>query len=79
MGASPQWTFAVSVSGLNTSATPSTTSSTCVPRSMTARVTESFDASETPTMLSPTSTTITAAPTTMSHGFVLSGSQKIER
>ena len=39
----------------------------------------SFAASWTPTMLSATSTTITTAPPTMSHGFVLSGSQKIER
>ncbi len=40
---------------------------------------ESRAASWTPTMLRTTSTTITIAPPTMSHGFVFSGSQKIER
>ena len=40
---------------------------------------ESLAASCTPITLSVTSTTITAAPPTMSHGFVFKGSQKIER
>jgi hypothetical protein len=38
-----------------------------------------FAASRMPTILSNTSSVITIAPPTMSHGFVLSGSQKIER
>ena len=79
VGATPQCTFEVSVSGLKTRTKPSRTSSTCVAKSITASPIESFAASVTPTTLSATSTTITSAPPTMSHGFVLSGSQKIER
>ena len=79
VGAVPQWTLSTSTSGLKTSAKPSTTSSTCVPKSITARPIESLAASVTPTTLSETSTTITTAPPTMSHGFDRSGSQKIER
>ena len=44
---------------MKTSTKPSATSSTCVAKSITASVTESLAASETPTMLSATSTTIT--------------------
>ena len=79
VGAVPQWTLSTSVSGLNTSAKPSSTSSTCVAKSITASPIDSFAASVTPTMLSVTRRTITTAPPTMSHGFDLSGSQKIER
>ena len=39
----------------------------------------SFAASWTPTMFSPTSSHVSPMPTTMSHGFVFSGPQKIER
>jgi len=67
------------MSGLNTSARPTITSKTWVARSTTASVTESLAASETPTTLSATRSTITIAPPTMSQGFVRSGSQKIER
>ena len=55
------------------------TSSTCVEKSMTARVMFSPADSFTPTTLIATRTAITIAPTTMSQGFVRSGSQKIER
>ena len=79
VGASPQRTFDVSVSGLKTSTKPSSTSRIWVAKSITASPIESFAASVTPTTLSATRTTITTAPPTMSHGFVLSGSQKIER
>jgi hypothetical protein len=79
VGATPQWTFPVNVSGLKTSTNPRITSSTWVAKSTTASVIDSLAASVTPTTLSPTRTTITIAPTTMSQGLVRSGSQKIER
>ena len=79
VGATPQCTFSTSTSGLKTSANPTMTSRTCVAKSTTASEIESFAASCTPTMFSVTRTTMTTTPTTMSHGFVLSGSQKIER
>ena len=79
VGATPQWTFSASTSGLNTSANPMITRSTCVAKSTTASEMESFAASCTPTTFSVTSTTMTIAPPTMSHGFVRSGSQKTER
>ena len=58
---------------------PSATSRSCVAKSSTARKMFSFAASWMPTMLMPTSTQVSAIPTTMSHGFVRSGAQKIER
>ena len=79
MGATPQWTFVFSVSGLKTSANPTTTSRICVAKSITASVIESFAASWTPTTLRATRITITTIPPTMSQGFWRSGSQKIER
>ena len=79
VGATPKWTLSTRVSGLKTSTKPSATSRTCVAKSITASTTDSRAASWTPTMLRPTSTTMTTTPPTMSHGFVLSGSQKIER
>ena len=79
VGATPQWTLSTSTCGLNTSTVPIRTSSTCVAKSMTARITESRAASWTPTMFSATSATITTTPPTMSQGFVRSGSQKIAR
>ena len=79
VGAVPQWMFEVRTCGLKTSTKPSPTSSTCVAKSITASVIESLAASCTPTVFSTTSTTITTAPPTMSHGFCFSGSQKIER
>ena len=65
--------------GLKTRAKPSPTSNTCVAKSTTASVIDSFAASCTPIVFSTTRITITIAPTTMSHGFCFSGSQKIER
>ena len=79
VGATPQWTLSTSISGLSTSAKPTATSRICVAKSRTASVIYSLAASCTPTTFSATSTTITIAPPTMSHGFVRSGSQKTER
>ena len=79
VGATPQWMFEVSVSGLKTRTKPRMTSTTCVAKSMTASVIESRAASCTPTTFRQTSATITTAPPTMSHGFVFSGSQKTDR
>ena len=79
VGATPQCTFSTRISGLKTSANPTITSRICVAKSTTASEMESFAASCTPTTFSATRTTITITPPTMSHGFVRSGSQKIER
>ena len=79
VGATPQWTFADSVDALKTSTKPSSTSSSCVAKSMTARMMLSRADSWMPTMFSATSSTITTAPPTMSHGFSRSGSQNTER
>src|SRR5574340_1356018 len=79
VGATPQWMFAFSVSGLKTRKKPRITSTTWVAKSITASVIESLAASWTPTMLSATRTAMTTAPPTMSHGFVLSGSQNTDR
>jgi hypothetical protein len=65
--------------GSNTSAKPTITSNSCVPKSITARKMFRPAASLIPTMFSATRKTITIVPPTMSHGFVFSGSQKIER
>ena len=79
VGALPKWMLPPSVCGLNTSTKPRATSSTCVAKSTTARKMLRLAASLTPTMFRPTSMTITTMPPMMSHGFVLSGAQKIER
>ena len=55
------------------------TSKSCVAKSTTARMTFSRAASLIPTMLIATRIRITAAPPMMSHGFVRSGAQKIDR
>ncbi len=62
VGATPQWMLSTRISGLKTSANPSSTSSTWVAKSTTAKLIESFAASCTPTVLSATSTTMTIAP-----------------
>ncbi len=80
VGATPQCRFAEKTwCGLKTSANPISTSSSCVAKSTTARKMFRFAASRMPTMFSSTSSVITIAPPTMSHGFVLSGAQKIDR
>jgi hypothetical protein len=79
VGASPQITFSCSVSGLRIRTKPSTTSSTCVEKSITESVMLSPADSFTPTTLIATRRTMTPAPTMMSQGFVRSGSQKIDR
>src|SRR6266576_112882 len=79
-GATPKWRFAEkTVCGLKISANPTNTSRSCVAKSTTARKMFRFAASRMPTIFSNTSSVITIAPPTMSHGFVLRGSQKIER
>ena len=55
------------------------TSRSWVAKSTTARKMFSPAASLIPTMFRPTSRMITIAPTTMSQGLSLSGSQKIDR
>ena len=79
VGATPQWTFAVSVDALKTSTKPSSTSSSCVAKSMTARKMLRRADSWMPTTFRATRSTITTAPPTMSHGFSRSGSQNTER
>ena len=79
VGATPQWMLSTRISGLKTRTKPRITSSTWVAKSITARLIDSRAASWTPTVFSATSTTMTTAPPTMSQGFVLRGSQKIER
>ncbi len=48
-------------------------------KSITASPMFSFAASWTPRMFSPTSSQVKTIPTMMSHGFVRSGPQKIDR
>ena len=79
VGATPQWMLSTRIVGLKTRKKPSKTSRTWVAKSSTASTIESFAASCTPTTLRVTRITITTAPPTMSHGFVFSGSQKIDR
>ena len=79
VGATPQWTFAVRTCGSKTIANPMITSTSWVAKSTTARKTFRPAASLIPTMLIATRIRITAAPPMMSHGFVFSGSQKIDR
>ena len=79
VGATPQITLCLRISGLNTSTNPRITSRIWVAKSTTAREIESFAASVTPTTLSETRITITIAPATMSHGLVFNGSQKTDR
>ena len=71
--------LSASVSGLKTSTNPSDDEQK-LRREVDDREQDvRFAASWMPTMLSATRTTTTAIPTTMSHGFCFSGSQKIER
>ena len=79
VGVTPQCTFDVSTWTLKMSTKPTTTSSNCVAKSTTARKTLRLAASRMPTMFRRTSTTMTAIPPMMSHGFVFSGTQKIDR
>ena len=79
VGATPKWTFSASVLGLKMRTKPSRTSRTCVEKSITARKTFSFADSWIPTMFRATRKTITTVPPITSQGFVLNGSQKIER
>ena len=72
-------TLSTRIDGEKISTKPSATSSACVAKSMTARITLRRAASFTPTMFTATRSTITTIPTITSHGFCLSGSQKIER
>jgi len=65
--------------GLKIRKKPSATSNNCVAKSITARTMLSRAASLTPTMLMPTSSHVSPTPTMMSHGFVFSGAQKIDR
>ena len=75
----PRSTLFTRMLGEKISAKPSSTSSAWVAKSITASSTLSLAASLTPTMLMATSSAITAAPTTTSHGFCFSGDQKIDR
>ena len=79
VGATPQWTLSTRICGSSTRTMPTATSRSWVAKSTTARKTLSFAASWTPTMFSTTRTITTTIPTTTSHGFSRSGSQKIER
>ena len=79
VGATPKWMFPDSTCGWKIRKNPSPTSSSCVAKSITARKMLSLAASWMPTMLRPTSSQVSVIPTMMSHGFVRSGSQKIER
>ena len=79
VGAVPQTTFSFRVSGLNTSTKPRITSSTWVEKSMTERVILSPADSLDPDDVDRDEEDDHAAPTTMSQGFVRSGSQKIDR
>jgi hypothetical protein len=79
VGATPRWMLLVNVCGLKISAKPTATSSSCVVKSSTARKTLRLAASLIPTMFRVTSSHVQMIPTMMSHGFVRSGSQKIER
>ena len=79
VGAVPQWTLSTRMVGLKMRTKPRTTSRSCVAKSTIARKTFSPVASRTPTTLIATRRTITIEPPTTSHGFSLSGPQKIER
>src|SRR3989449_11564351 len=80
VGATPQWTFAEKTTcGWKINANPTTTRSSCVPKSRTARRMVRRAASLIPTMFSSTRKTTTTVPPTMAHGFSRSGLQKIER
>ena len=79
VGATPQCTLLHRTCGWKIRKKPRLTSSSCVAKSTIASAMFSFAASWTPTMLRPTRSHVNAIPTTMSHGFVRSGSQKIER
>jgi len=78
-GATPKWTFEASRCGWKIKLAPIRTSSTCVEKSTRARMTLSRTASRIPKTFRVTSTRITTAPPTMSHGFWRSGPQKTER
>ena len=79
LGATPRCTLCHRIVGWKIRTNPRSTSKSCVAKSTTARKMFSLAASWMPTMLMPTSTHVKATPTTMSHGFVRSGDQKIER
>ncbi len=79
VGAFPQWMFEVRMCELKISAKPRPTRSNCVAKSTTASRMFSAAASLIPTMLIPTRMMTTTIPPMMSHGFVRSGAQKIER
>jgi len=79
VGASPRVTLEVRISGLNTRANPSATSSSCVLKSITASTMLRRAASEAPTMLTPTSRAMTPRATTTSQGLPLRGPQKMPR
>ena len=79
VGATPRWMLFASTCGWKIRTNPSPTSKSCVAKSMTASTMFNLAASWIPTMLMPTSSHVRTIPITMSHGFVRSGSQKIER
>ncbi len=79
VGATPKWMFEVRMCGEKTRTKPSSTSSSCVAKSVTARTTLTLADSCTPTMFRITSAAITTIPPTTSHGFSRSGGQKTER
>jgi hypothetical protein len=80
VGATPKCRFAwKTMCGSKISAKPTSTSRSCVLKSITARKMFKLAASLMPTMFTATRTAMTIAPPMMSHGFVFSGSQKIER
>ena len=78
-GATPRWMLFSRIFGLKIRKKPSATSRSCVAKSITASTMFSRDASLIPMMLMPTSSHVSPMPTMMSHGFVLSGAQKIDR
>jgi hypothetical protein len=79
VGATPRWTFVRSTCGEKTRMKPSSTSSSCVAKSVTARTTFSLADSWTPMMFTTTNAAMTTTPPTMSHGFWRRGGQKTDR
>ncbi len=79
VGAVPKSTFSISMSGENTSTMPTTTSTTWVKKSATAKNTFTPVDSLTPRMFTTARTITTTIPPTMSPGDSPSGSQNTAR